>query len=200
MPLCLSLRSEVAKVTYQSAIEPFEMKCLVPLSTKESPSRRYVVLIAATSEPAPGSVIANAQSVSFLDQASEVGRFLLFVAGDHQRQRRQFVGADRVGHPGASVIQLLDDDARVEDVESGAALLARHAEVHQAGLEGRLAHVAREDFLLVVFARARNHLALGKFARQAAQVALLFGKLEADHFSIRSAGINTLRWSLCAPP
>ena len=130
----------------------------------------------------------------FLDQASEVSRFLLFVAGDHQRQRRQFVGADRVGHPGASVVQLFDDDARVEDVESGAAVLAWHAEVHQAGLEGRLAHVAREDFLLVVFARARNHLALGKFARQAAQVVLLFGKLEADHLFV------TLRWSLFASP
>ena len=102
----------------------------------------------------------------FLDQASEIGRFLLVVAGDQQRQRRQVVGADRVGDPGASVVQLLDDEAGVEDVEAGAALLARHAEIHQAGLEGLLAHVARKDFLLVVFTRARDHLLLGKFARQ----------------------------------
>ncbi len=111
----------------------------------------------------------------FLDQASEVDRFLFLVAGNHQRQCRQFVGDDRIGHPGASVIQLLDDYARVEDVEAGASLLARYAEVHQAGLEGRFAHVAREDFLFVVLARARDYLAFGELAGQAAQVALLFG-------------------------
>jgi len=65
MPLCLSRLSDVANVTYQSAREPFEMKCLVPLRMNSSPSRRYAVLIAAASDPAPGSVIANAQNVSF---------------------------------------------------------------------------------------------------------------------------------------
>ena len=40
---------------------PPVMKVLVPLRTKWLPSRRAVVVIAATSEPPPGSVMASAE-------------------------------------------------------------------------------------------------------------------------------------------
>ncbi len=60
MPAWRAFRSDVAKATYQSATLPFEMKCLVPFRTKPSPTRRYVVDIPATSDPAPGSVMQNA--------------------------------------------------------------------------------------------------------------------------------------------
>ncbi len=43
---------------------PLVMNILVPLITKPSPSRRAVVRIAATSEPASGSVIAIAVRIS----------------------------------------------------------------------------------------------------------------------------------------
>jgi hypothetical protein len=60
IPAWRAFRSAVANTTYQCATVPFEMKCFVPLSTNESPTRRYVVDIPATSEPAPGSVMQNA--------------------------------------------------------------------------------------------------------------------------------------------
>ena len=49
---------------HQSAIPPLVMNILVPLMTKPSPSRCAVVLMAATSEPASGSVTAMAVSTS----------------------------------------------------------------------------------------------------------------------------------------
>jgi len=43
---------------------PEVMKIFSPLTTYSSPSRRAVVLTAATSEPPPGSVMANAEIFS----------------------------------------------------------------------------------------------------------------------------------------
>jgi hypothetical protein len=43
----------------KSATSAWLMKCLVPLTTKSPPSRRAVVDMERTSEPAPGSVIAT---------------------------------------------------------------------------------------------------------------------------------------------
>jgi hypothetical protein len=53
-----------ANSTYTSAIPAFEIRCFSPCNTQPSPSRAAVVRIAATSEPASGSVIANAAMAS----------------------------------------------------------------------------------------------------------------------------------------
>jgi hypothetical protein len=50
--------STVATTTVTSAIPPFVMKTLVPLSTHSSPSLTAVVRSERTSEPALGSVTA----------------------------------------------------------------------------------------------------------------------------------------------
>src|SRR5881628_3498751 len=55
-----ALRSTVAQTTIQSARIEFEMKVLAPFSTHPSPARTAVVWMAATSLPAPGSVMAKA--------------------------------------------------------------------------------------------------------------------------------------------
>src|SRR5213592_3844225 len=55
-----ALRSTVAQTTIQSARIEFEMKVLAPFSTHASPARTAVVWMAATSLPAPGSVMAKA--------------------------------------------------------------------------------------------------------------------------------------------
>src|SRR6266566_7414658 len=53
-------RSTVAHTTIQSARMEFEMNVLAPFSTHPSPSRRAAVWMAATSLPAPGSVMPKA--------------------------------------------------------------------------------------------------------------------------------------------
>jgi hypothetical protein len=50
-----------AVTTKKSENKPSEMKCLVPLRRHFSPSRRARVLMAAASDPAPGSVMAMEQ-------------------------------------------------------------------------------------------------------------------------------------------
>src|SRR6266436_2540312 len=55
-----ALRSTVAQTTIQSARIEFEMNVLAPFSTHASPARTAVVWMAATSLPAPGSVMAKA--------------------------------------------------------------------------------------------------------------------------------------------
>ena len=119
-----------------------------------------------------------------LHQLPEVGSLLLFVARDQNRQRREVVGADRVGDSRASVVQLLDDQAGVEHAESGTAKLFRHAEVHQPGGERFLAHVDRKNFLLVVLARARNYFLLGKLMRQLFEFELFVGQIKTKHRDI----------------
>ncbi len=49
-----------AAMKYRSAWTPLVMKSLVPFSTQWSPSRRAVVRMPATSEPATGSVMPTA--------------------------------------------------------------------------------------------------------------------------------------------
>ena len=56
--------SVTAKTQYTSASPAFEMKLLAPSSTNSSPSRRAVVVMEATSEPASDSVIAKAVMTS----------------------------------------------------------------------------------------------------------------------------------------
>src|SRR5579872_5299689 len=64
MPLRPALGSVTAKIIATCAVEPEVMNCLVPLSTQRLPCRLALVLIAAASEPAPGSVKQKHDSIS----------------------------------------------------------------------------------------------------------------------------------------
>src|SRR5208282_2263317 len=84
-------------------------------------------------------------------------------------------------NPGAAVVQLFDDQAGVQDAQAQAAKLFWHAEIDQSGGMRLLAYVARKNFLVVVFAGARNDLLLGELVRQSLKLALFFGKFEPEH-------------------
>ncbi len=56
MPLCFASGSVLANTSWWSATRAYEIQFFCPLRTYVSPSRRAVVRIEATSEPAPGSV------------------------------------------------------------------------------------------------------------------------------------------------
>ena len=62
MPFLPRDLSTVAKTTYRAASPAFVIQIFVPLSSYASPSRRADSDSAAASEPAPGSVSANAPS------------------------------------------------------------------------------------------------------------------------------------------
>ena len=64
MPLCFAAGSVFAKTSWWSATDAYEIQFFWPLRTYVSPSRRAVVRIAATSEPAPGSVSPKQASFS----------------------------------------------------------------------------------------------------------------------------------------
>src|SRR5713226_790752 len=117
----------------------------------------------------------------FLRQRTQVRALLLFVRGDNDRQRAEVVGANRIRDTGATVIELFLDYAGVENSEPRSTEFPGHAEVYQPGGESFLADVAREDFLIVVFAGARNNFLLAEFARQRFKFTLLGGQVEANH-------------------
>jgi hypothetical protein len=64
MPLRPAAGSVTAKTIATCAFWPEVMNCLVPLSTQRLPWRLALVLIAAASEPAPGSVRQKHDSIS----------------------------------------------------------------------------------------------------------------------------------------
>ena len=76
-----ALRSTVAQTTIQSARIEFEMKVLAPFSTHASPARTAVVWMAATSLPAPGSVMAKAFAAGMAQEATGLAVEILGDAG-----------------------------------------------------------------------------------------------------------------------
>jgi hypothetical protein len=117
----------------------------------------------------------------FLRQRTQVCALLLLVRGDNDRQRAEVVGAKRIRDTGATVIELFLDYAGVENSEPRSAEFPGHAEVYETGGKSFLADVARKDFLIVVFAGARNNFLLAEFPRQRLKFTLLGGQVEANH-------------------
>src|SRR5579862_2656908 len=64
MPRRPAAGSVTAKIIATCAVEPEVMNCFVPLSTQRLPGRLALVLRAAASEPAPGSVRQKHESMS----------------------------------------------------------------------------------------------------------------------------------------
>ena len=105
---------------YRSAWTPLVMKSLVPFSTQWSPSRRAVVRIPATSEPAPGSVMPTAVIVrpavmpgmyaAFWRPPADLAKRVATVRVLHEVDgRRQVVSHFNKATKGSIVRDLLED-------------------------------------------------------------------------------------------
>src|SRR6187397_399509 len=111
---------------------PFVHHCFVPLIRQAlSPSRTAVVRSEPASDPAPGSVRANAPMTSPREWWDEP-RFLLIGAERDDRKRRR-AGVDGNGHANSRVgaRELLQDEDVRHEVCPGAAELLRDADAHQ---------------------------------------------------------------------
>src|SRR5579875_3626151 len=180
MPAWRSLRSRVAKATYQLATVPFEMKCLVPFSTYSSPSavgRRHARHVGA------GARLGDAKrSEGELGrELAQIAALLLLGAGEAERGGREAVGGDGVGDPRAGVVELLEHETAVEDAQVGPPEGGRHLEVHEPELPRLARDVGGERLLLVVARRHREDLLAGKPARGLLELLLLGGEIEAQH-------------------
>jgi len=91
------------------------------------------------------------------------------------------VGGDRVGDPGAAVVELLEHEAGVQRTEPSAAQLLRHREVHESQLPRLADDVLGEALLVVAPGRDRNDLLGGEAVRRLLQLLLLGGDLELHH-------------------
>ncbi|MCY1382557.1 hypothetical protein D9M69_705910 [compost metagenome] len=79
MSLALPLLPVLQTTRARSQVEPLVMKVLEPLMTYSSPSSTAVVFTPCRSEPAPGSVMAMAVTISPL---TSFGRYLSFSSSE----------------------------------------------------------------------------------------------------------------------
>ena len=168
-----------AKSRNVPARDPFVIHCLEPFSTQSSPSDTALVRSEPASEPAPGSVSANAPSCS--PRAS----------GGTKRARCSSVPNARIGSVvGARVDGDGDADARIrarellehedvrEEVRSRAAVLLGHAHTHQPELGELREQLVREAVLAIPLARVRDDLRLGELAGERLDRPLVGRELE----------------------
>ena len=144
--------------------------------------RTAVVVIAAVSEPTPGSVEASAVSGGArLAQRRQPALLLLGRADLDQRPGEEPGRGDQVADAGAAPVQLLLHDAAGEHVPDAAAadLLGQH-ERRQPEL-GRLVHdVQRRSTMsrLVHLGGDRPDLGAGEIPGERLDLALLLGQVE----------------------
>ena len=135
-----------------------------------------VVVIAAASEPTPGSVEASAVSGGRGPHSGRSQRSRCSGGADLEQGPGEEPGRrDQVADAGAAPVQLLLDDAAGEHVADAAAadLLGQH-ERGQADLGGACHHLERRDDVgLVDLGRDRADLGAGELARERLDLALL---------------------------
>src|SRR5262249_51525850 len=105
------------------------------------------------------------------DQLPEVAAALLLGTRDEEGMGGEAVGGDRVGDPGAAVVELLEHEAGVQRTEPSAAQLLRHREVHESQLPRLAADVLGKALLVVAPGRDRNDLLGGEGVRRLLQPA-----------------------------
>ena len=120
IPARPALRSSVAQTTtkpsdFSADISPAVQKILVPSRMKSSPSRVAVVVIAAESEPHPGSVIAIAPHLGLPCAAAREAFLLLRGAGGRDRRAAQARIGYRQEQPGVAPAQFLGAEHGAED-------------------------------------------------------------------------------------
>ena len=161
---------------------PFVIHCFWPEISQPSPSRVAAVRRAAASEPAPGSVSANAPSAR--REAS----------GGTNRSRCSFVPHARIGSVVALVwtATVTPTPASARDSSSSTRMYERKsapAPPYSSGthtpIRPELAepceHLAREAMLAIPLGRVRRDLRIGELARERLDLALLPRQLEV-HF------------------
>ena len=116
------------------------MKCLVPLMTQPPPSRRALVVIDRTSEPAPGSVMARQSMPLTADRRQQIRLHLAAPAGLQDVARPGNQRLQRVRRPP----QLALGQRQRQRVEAAAAELGREVRGVQAGRDGLAADLARQ--------------------------------------------------------
>src|ERR1044072_6235170 len=162
-----------------------------------------------TSEPALGSVSANAQRIGSpregappprgpspapAGQNSPAARaaaaraaprwcFPPWGRGYNLGQRAEDVRDNRRGDPGAAPAELLADQRALHRAEAGAAELLGHVRVHQADLVRLRDHVGGGRLVLVVLGGLRADLLLRELVRELTQRALLLREREGDSCS-----------------
>ena len=144
-----------------------------------SPSRRAVDRIAATSDPAPGSV--SPKHASFSPFACGVSQrcFCSSLAVVEQRERVEpDVHRDQRPERGLAALDLLAGQRLGDEVEAGTAVLLRDHDAEDPELGHALDQVQVELVLDVVLDRDRQHALVDEGADGVLDQALLVGELE----------------------
>ena len=137
--------------------------CLAPVIVQPSPSGSARVRSDPASEPASGSVSANAPIASPRASGGTKRDALLVGAEREQRQRaRARVHRDRHAHPRVGARQLLQHEDVREEVRPRAAVLLGDADAHQPELGERREHLAREAVLAIPLRRRAARSARGR--------------------------------------
>ena len=148
-----------------------------------SPFLTARVFIPETSEPASGSVRQKEASFGAFGEHPEVLLLGLLGAAEGDRRRGEAVGHQRGADARAAPAHLLLDQAAGEVVEAGAAVGLGDVGVHQPDLPGLVDDVLGPGAVLVVLPGDLAHLFLGEAVGQLAQVLLLVGQGEVNHWS-----------------
>ena len=181
MPACGG--SAAGSVFTSSAMSPARAPLVThifcPLMTSSSPSRRAVVRIARTSEPASGSVIMKQQRRS---PAAIVGRYLLpllvrAVAGQHATHDVHAVDDAGDRHPASR--KLCDCERVGRQIEPEATVLLRDAHAEQAHLAQALHDLFGVLVACLEVMGDRDDLAVDEVAHGVQDVELLVLEIEA---------------------
>ena len=166
-----------AKRRNVSAWLPFVIHCFEPVIRQPSPSATAVVRSEPASEPASGSVSANAPIAS--PRASGgTNRVVLLVGAE--RDDRQRGGARVHGDGDADACvgarELLEHEDVGEEVGACASELLGHADAHQAELAELRVELDREPVLAIPRGCVRRDLGVRELARERLDLALSLGR------------------------
>ena len=159
------------------------------------------VFIPETSEPASGSV--RQKEASFGSSAS-MPRYFFLVSSEpprHDGRRGEAVGHQTGADARAAPAHLLLDQAAGEVVETGPAVGLGDVGVHQPDLPSLVDDVLGPGAVLVVLPGDLADLFLREVVRQLAQILLLVGQSEVNHWSkllfvVRVGEVAPIDWSV----
>ena len=158
---------------------PFVIHCFVPVIVQPSPSGSAAVRSEAASEPASGSVSANAPIFSPRASERHEPRSLLVGAEGEDRQRDGArVHRDRDADPRVAPRQLLEHEDVRDEVGAGPAVLLGHADAEEAELTERAQQLPREAVRAVPRGGLGDDPLVRELARERLDLALVGCRLE----------------------
>ena len=144
-----------------------------------SPSRRAFVSIAATSDPAAGSVSPKQAELVAARLRREVALLLLLVGVAEERQRVQpDVDRDEGPEGRLAALDLLADERLGNEIEPGAAVFLGDDDAEQAELGHARDRVHVQVVVDVVLDRVRQHALVHELADGRLHLSLLGRELE----------------------